>query len=139
MYGSLDISVSGMVAQRIRLQAIAANIANQHVLEDAQGNYAPYLRREVMFAPGDPSARDPVAREMGVHVQRIEQNPNALRARYMPGSPHDTDGDGYVMVPDINPVIERVNALEAARAYEANVVAAEAGKTMMAQALRLLA
>ena len=139
MYGSLDISVSGMIAQRTRMQAIAANIANQNVLEDAQGNYAPYLRREVIFAPGDPSAQDPLAREMGVHVQRIEQNPDALRARYMPGSPHDTDGDGYVMVPDINPIVERVNALEAARAYEANVVAAEAGKTMVVQALRLLA
>lgn len=139
MYGSLDISVSGMVAQRTRMHAIAANIANQGVLEDARGNYAPYLRREVMFAPGDPSARDPASREMGVHVARISQNAGALRLAYMPGNPHDTDGDGYVQVPDINPVLERVNALEAARAYEANVVAAEAGKTMMAQALRLLA
>jgi len=128
-----------MIAQRTRMQTIAANIANQNVLEDSSGRYAPYLRREVMFSAGDPGAGSPQAREMGVHVSEIVQNPNALRAKYMPGSPHDTDGDGYVMVPDINPIVEQVNAMEAARAYEANVVAAEAAKTMMAQALRLLA
>ncbi len=139
MYGALDISVGGMVAQRTRMSVIAANVANQSVLEDAQGNYAPYLRREIVFAPGDPSASSREARELGVHVREIYQNPDALRAKYMPGHPHDTDGDGYVMVPDINPIVEQVNAMEAARAYEANLMAAEATKAMMAQALRLLA
>lgn len=139
MYGSLDISVSGMVAQRTRMSVIAANVAGQDVLENARGEYDPFRRREIVFRPGDPSARSPAAREMGVHVAEIRANPDALRPKYEPGSPYDFDGDGYILVPDINPVLEQVNAMEAARAYEANVMAAEATKGMLAQALRLLA
>ncbi|MEO1007046.1 MAG: flagellar basal body rod protein FlgC [Planctomycetota bacterium] len=138
MYGSLDISTSGMIAQRIRLTASAANVANSHVIEDADGNYAPYLRREVVLAAGDPSSHTRDGRSGGVHVREIYQNESALRARYMPSSPH-ADANGYVMVPDISSVAEQVDALEASRAYEANVAAAEVSKAMVAQALRLIA
>ncbi len=138
MYGSLDISVSGLIAQRTRMQVIAANIANINTLEDAQGNYSPYLRRSVMFAPGDPAAKSPQGREMGVQVEQIKIESEALTRRLMPGHPY-ADKDGYVMVPDINPVVEQLNSMEASRAYEANIAAAEAAKAMMSQALRLLA
>ncbi|MBX3365561.1 MAG: flagellar basal body rod protein FlgC [Phycisphaeraceae bacterium] len=139
MYGTLDISTSGMIAQRIRLEVISANIANRDALLNPAGEFDPYRRREVMFAPGNPSATSPAARSMGVHVADIHINHDALRPKWEPGSPFDTDGDGYIMVPDIDPVTEQVNAMEALRAYEANVAAAQATKTMMAQALRLLA
>jgi flagellar basal-body rod protein FlgC len=138
MYGTLDISVSGMIAQRTRQAVATANLANINVLEDAQGNYAPYLRRHAMFATGDPSASSPDARALGVHISAIDIDASALRSKYDPSSPH-ADEAGYVMVPDISPVIEQMNAMEAARAYEANLAAAEATKTMMAQALRLVA
>lgn len=138
MYGALDISTGGMIAQRTRLTVAAANIANKDVLLDADGNYAPYLRRHVMFAPGDPSARTREGQALGVHVQAIDIDPNALRAKYDPTNPF-ADQAGYIQVPDINPVVEQMNAMEAARAYEANLAAAEATKTMMAQALRLVA
>ena len=138
MYGALDISTSGLIAQRTRLAAISANMANINTLQDAKGNYNPYRRREVFFAPGDPAAKGPEGRVMGVHVARIGINQEALRAKWDPASPF-ADKDGMVMVPDINPAVEQINALEASRAYEANIVAAEATKTMMAQALRLLA
>lgn len=139
MYGSLDISTSGMVAQRVRLSAISANLANQNTLENARGEYDPYRRREVMFAPGNPDAISPAGRTLGVRVERIEINQDALRTKYAPGSPYDTDGDGYIQVPDIDPTLEQINAMEAVRAYEANAMAADATKSMMAQALRLLA
>jgi flagellar basal-body rod protein FlgC len=137
MYGTLDISVSGMIAQRTRMNVIQANIANANALEDADGNYAPYLRRAAMFAPGDPGATSEKGRAMGVHVADIEVNPNALVKRYEPGHPY-ADKDGNLFVPDINPVMEQINAMEASRAYEANVVAAETTKAMMNAALRLL-
>jgi len=139
MYGGLDISTSGMIAQRTRLATIASNIAHRDTLVDAAGNYDPYRRREVMFAPGDPSATSERGRAMGVHVQDIHVNEDALVPKFSPGHPFDDDGDGYIMVPDISPVVEQVNAMEAIRAYEANVAAAEATKSMTAQALRLLA
>jgi flagellar basal-body rod protein FlgC len=138
VYGALDISTSGLIAQRTRLASISANMANINTLQDAKGDYNPYRRREVFFAPGDPAAKSQDGRGLGVHVARIGINQEALRAKWDPTSPF-ADKDGMVMVPDINPAVEQINALEASRAYEANIVAAEATKTMMAQALRLLA
>jgi flagellar basal-body rod protein FlgC len=138
VFGSLDISTSGMVAQRVRLTAASANIAGSSVVEDQFGNYAPYLRREVVLSAGDPSSSSRDGRELGVHVREVYQNPDALRARYMPSSRH-ADENGYVMGPDISSVAEQVDAMEASRAYEANVAAAEVSKAMLAQALRLIA
>ena len=138
MYGALDISTSGMVAQRTRMATIAANIANAGTILDSKGNAEPFLRRHIHFAPGDPSASSRSGRQMGVHVKEIEADPTAIRLSYRPGNPYANE-DGYVRVPDISPQLEQINALTASRAYEANVAAAETTKTMLAQALRLLA
>ena len=138
MWGGLDIPTSGMVAQRVRLEAIASNIANKDAILDSGGRYSPYLRRAAEFAPGDPSAQSEAGQELGVHVASVWIDRDALRPQYDPGSPY-ADASGFVMVPDIDPIVEQVNAMEAARAYEANVVAAESIKATMAQALRLLA
>lgn len=137
MYGALDISTSGMVAQRTRMTVIAANLANMNSLENDYGEYDPYLRKAAMFAPGDPSSSSGDARSMGVHVTSIEVGENPLREKYMPDSKH-ADARGYVMAPNIDSTTEWVNAMQASRAYEANVAAAETTKTMMAQVLRLL-
>ncbi len=138
MYGSLDISTSGMIAQRIRMGAIAANIANSETILDSSGNLNPFRKRLVHFSSGNPSAMSRSGRAMGVHVAEIEADADAIRPRYIPGSPY-ADEQGYVPYPDINPSLEQINAMQAARSYEANVVAAETSKQMMAQALRLLA
>jgi flagellar basal-body rod protein FlgC len=138
MYGLLDISVSGMIAQRTRLDTIAANLANVNTFEDAQGNFAPYRRREAMFAPGDPTARSPAGRSLGVHVSEIHVDQSPLNRRHDPTN-RWADKDGYVLAPNVNTVVEQINAVEASRAYEANVAAAEATKSMTAQALRLIA
>jgi flagellar basal-body rod protein FlgC len=142
VYGSLDISTSGMVAQRVRLASIAANIANKDAILDENGEANPYRRRHVMFEPGDPSAASADGRALGVHVSEIVSDEDAIRWQWDPDHPFaEKSGprQGYLAVPDIDPVVEQVNAMEASRAYEANVVAAEATKTMLAQALRLLA
>lgn len=138
MYGALNISTSGMIAQRTRMAVISSNIANAQTILDSQGNLNPYKKRLVYFSPGDPTAGDAVGRSMGVHVSAISKDENAVKPRWEPGSPY-ADEDGYVPYPDINPQLEQVNAMTASRAYEANVVAAETTKTMMAQALRLIA
>lgn len=142
MYGALDISTSGMVAQRMRLTSISGNIANRATMIQSDGEVNPYRRRMVHFAPGDPSAKTPEGRRLGVHVASVEVDSSELAIAWDPTSPYaykDGPKKGYVPQSDINPVVEQINALEASRAYEANVVAAEATKSMMAQALRLLA
>ena len=138
MYGALDISTSGMIAQRTRMAVVASNIANANSIENDQGEYEPYLRRAAMFSAGDPSSGSSNGRSMGVHIAEIHVDEQALEPRYMPGHKF-ADEKGYVMVPSIDPTAEMVNGMTAARAYEANVTAAETTKNMMSQALRLLA
>ena len=137
MYGALDISTSGLIAQRTRLESITANIVNKDTITDASGRNNPYQRRVVFFSPGDPTATTPEGKALGVHVSSIEEEPG-FEARYEPSNPY-ADDKGYVKYPAINPAYEQINAYEAQRAYEANIVSAEATKTMMAQALRLIA
>ncbi len=143
MYGTLDISVSGMIAQRTRMDTIAANLANSGATADANGNANPYRRRIAIFQPGDPHAASPAGRGLGVHVAAIEFDRGEFRKEWDPTHPQarqqGQEDAGYVYYPNVDPVTENVNAIDAIRAYEANVAAAEATKTMAAQALRLLA
>jgi flagellar basal-body rod protein FlgC len=134
MYGALDISTSGLIAQRTRLNIIAANIANQNAILNADGEYDPYRRRFAVFAPGDPARGS----DEGVHVASIEIDRGPLRPVLQPGSPY-ADADGYVRYPNVDPVIEQMNAMEAQRAYEANITAIEATKSMFSVALQILA
>lgn len=144
MFGALDISTSGMVAQRTRLEVVSANIANQGTLLDAQGRLSPYQRRFAVLAPGNPGdapgARPGDAPGVRVVDIAVDQSPPRLR-EYNPDSPvafKDGPFKGYVAETNINSTIEQINAMEAVRAYEANVMAAEATKQMIAATLRLL-
>lgn len=134
MYGALDISTSALVAQRTRLNVIAANIANQKTVLNENDEYAPYRRRYVVLGQGDPAH----GQTEGVHVASIEIDDSPLNRRYEPGSPF-ADAEGYVLYPNVNPVIETMDAMLAVRAYEANITAIEATKSMMSVALRLIA
>ena len=134
MFGSLDISTSALVAQRTRMEVISANMANRFTTMDAQGNYAPFRRRLAIFSTGDPSN----GRPEGVHVQEIAHDPSPFRKVYEPGHKF-ADKEGYVEYPNIDPAIEMINGLEATRAYEANITAIEASKSMLQSSLRILA
>ena len=134
MFGALDTSTSALVAQRTRLNVIASNLANANSIYDADGNYAPFRRRIAVFAPGDPDRGS----QQGVHVAEIMLDEAPFKRVHEPGNPH-ADAGGYVNYPNIDPVMEQISALEASRAYEANVTAAEATKAMMQASLRLLA
>ena len=134
MYGLLDIATSGLTAHRTRLEVASVNIANAESILGPNGEYAPFRARMALLAPGDPAGGG----EMGVHVVAIEMQNNALRPRHQPWHPY-ADASGYVYYPDVDLATETVNSMEATRAYEANVMAAEAAKAMLASALRLLA
>src|SRR6188508_1232842 len=130
MYGSLDIAVSGMVAQRVRAEVITANLANKDAVLDSKSQVNPFRRRITMFAPGDPTAATPEGRKMGVHVADVGLDQTPFTRVYEPGSPY-ADKDGYVPGTNINPVVEQTDFMEASRAYEACAVAAETTKNMM--------
>ncbi|MCA9293657.1 MAG: flagellar basal body rod protein FlgC [Phycisphaerales bacterium] len=135
---SLDVSVSGMIAQRTRMEVAIANLANQSTIQDEHGNNVPYKRRFALLASGDPSGTTNESRMHGVHVAAIETEDAPPIMRYEPGSPFANE-EGYVAYPNIDPMTETINAMDAQRAYEANLAAAEATKAMVAQSLRILA
>ena len=119
---------------RTRLEAVSANILNANSILDAKGNYAPYRRRVVSLAPGDPASGS----SDGVHVSGIQLDQSPFRRVYDPGHPN-ADKEGYVKYPNVYPEVEMINAVEISRAYEANIAAAEATKSMFQSSLRLLA
>ena len=133
MFEALDISVSGLVSQRERMTTISGNLANFQTILDDQGAYAPYQRRIPILAAGDPASGSP----LGVHVAEIALDEGDLIQRYEPDNPY-ADEAGYVGYPNINVTTELMNAMEAARAYEANITASEATKSMYSIALELL-
>ena len=137
MIRALDISSSALVAQRTRLNVIAGNIANAFTTTQEDGTIQPYRRRCVSFAPG------PVSGEgAGVHVAEIYEDPSEFQWRYAPGDPcacKDGPHKGYVQYPNVNITMEYVDAMEASRAYEANVAVMNVTKTMVHQAIQLFA
>lgn len=147
MFGSLDISTSGLVAQRTRMTAIADNIANQNTLLAPDGTYSPFQARAVLFAQGD-SARGSsdgvTARVVKLDAFRwadptnpAEQiPPHVFEAAKKAGMVNE---EGLVKVPEINQVGQFTDAMEALRSYEANITVADATKRMIDGALQLLA
>lgn len=134
MFDSLDTSASGLMAQRTRLDTIAGNIANINTTRGPNGEKTPFRRRMVMLAAGQ--AGD--AGKAGVHVSEIQQDPSPYLQKYEPGSPDADPATGMVKYPNIDMTIEYVNALEASRAYEANVTMMETTKAIINSSLRLL-
>ena len=139
MFGTLDISTSALVAYRTRLDVIAGNIAMKDVTRDADGNSMPYRRRIDLFASGDPSRGDGAP---GVHVAKIVLDQSPFGLRWDPShvdAIKEGEQKGYVRTSNVDPHTEMVNAMTAARAYEANVTVAEMAKRMAATTLSLVA
>lgn len=155
LFGAIDISASGLTAQRLRLDLIANNIANVNTSRTEQttpgGNPIPYRRQVAVFVPRPPETSfaqtfDQVLKGgngNGVQVQEVLEDPAPFRLEYNPESPDaaQTEEDGipvgYVRMPNVNIVTEMVDMISASRAYEANVTALNASKSMMSKALEI--
>ena len=111
---AFEIGSTGLVAQSIRLNTTASNIANVETLEGPDGR--PYRGRQVVFRTtpiqGTPGA--------GVEVANIVENDAPLRKEYKPGHPR-ADAQGYIEMPNVNPVEEMVNMISASRSYQMNM------------------
>jgi flagellar basal-body rod protein FlgC len=141
MLRSLDVSLSGLLAQRERMNTIAGNIANAQTTRSADGERVPFARRFVTFRPAaDESAANGGDAGGGVGVEHeVHVDRNAPpRLVHLPGHP-DADENGNVAFPAIDLMTEFVNAVEASRAYEANLAAMEMTKEMLGRTSRILA
>jgi flagellar basal-body rod protein FlgC len=140
MFPSLDISTSALAAERTRMDAIAGNMANVSTTRNEQGQPVPYQPKFVIFTT-DNSIPNPDGAQ-GVRVQSVETAQVEPRYKYQPGHPDaikQGPHQGYVAYPNVDMTMEMVDALEASRAYEANVGVLEMSKSMIQQALRIVA
>ncbi|PHQ65137.1 MAG: flagellar basal body rod protein FlgC [Sulfurimonas sp.] len=157
---SFDISGYGLSAQRVRVNTISQNIANAQTTRTEEGG--PYRRKQVVFKAIDfneqfnkaigrmtNSAKyeDPLNEGefgkrvnpaiMSVIVDKISRDDSEPKMKFDPSHP-DADANGYVAYPNINPVIEMADLVEATRSYQANVAAFESSKDMANSAISLL-
>ncbi|ECX3640167.1 TPA: flagellar basal body rod protein FlgC [Campylobacter coli] len=155
-----DISGYGLSAQRFRMNVISSNIANVNTTRTAEGG--PYRRREVIFKatdfdkllneqinkdnnflkyenplndPSSPEEAKPAIQS--VVVDKVVRDDKDFRMKYDPSHP-DANAQGYVAYPNVNPVIEMADLIEATRAYQANVSAFTSAKTIAQSAIDLL-
>lgn len=136
---TLQISSSGLSAQRLRMNLVSSNLANVNTTRTEEGG--PYKRKDAVFAavPNPDNFKDMLhARLKGtiseVSVNEIVADSRPPIRKYMPEHP-DSDKTGYVSMPNINVVEEMVNMISASRSYEANATAIKTTKTMVQSAL----
>ena len=138
MLNALDVSTSALVAQRTRLDAISSNIANLSTTHNEAGQAAPYQPRFTIFQTDDSiGAGAPGVKVSSVEISNVEPN-----YKYQPGHPDaikDGDRKGYVAYPNIDMTTEFVDAIEASRAYEANVGVIEVSKNLLQNTLKIVA
>lgn len=126
------ISSAGMKAQGTRLRVISENIANADSLPRAPGQQ-PYRRKLVTF-------KNELDRRSGldiVHVDRIRPDTSEFEKKFEPNHPA-ADADGYVLVPNVNSLIEMSDMREAERSYEANLTVIKSTKTMLNDTIDIL-
>lgn len=120
----VSTAASGMHSQRVRMNAIANNIANLNTTRGPDGEFAPFLRKEVLFKTREINPDKPD--EQGVDVHSILPGNDPLREIYDPTHP-ESDSRGMRKVPRMPLPLEMANMIEAARAYEANLKAMKVG------------
>ena len=147
MFDALNVSATGLTAERLRMDVTAENLANAQTTRGADGQ--PYRRKEVVLsevqsggfgaqlakAVGAGSASG--SQTGGVEVAGITQDQTPGKLVYDPGHP-DADAKGYVRMPNVDTVAEMVDLISASRAYEANVTAMNSAKQMFSKTLDLL-
>ncbi len=141
LFSSLDVSASGMAAQRTRAELLVENLANAETTRTPEGG--PYHRKDVVFesdsSMGSFSSAFHSALDdnvTGVRVSETVVDNSEPDRRYMPGHP-DADKEGYVAYPKINPAEDMVDLLGASRSYGANVAAISAVKDMIQKSIDL--
>lgn len=129
---AVQVSASGLRAQSLRMRVIAENLANQDSVATQAGG-DPYRRRVASF-------RAEVDRTTGatqVKVERVGTDRSAFQRVYQPGSPA-ADGQGYVLTPNVNGLVEAADMKAAQRSYEANLNAIDAAKSLTMRTIDLL-
>jgi len=139
LFSSLQVSSSGMSAQRTRAELLVENMANSETTRTPEGG--PYRRKDVVFSTD--SQVSPFSAVFqneigtGVAVADVIQDAGPPERRYMPGHP-DADATGYVAFPKMNPAEDMVDLLSASRSYQANIAAISSVKDMITRSIDIM-
>ena len=147
LFNGLNISASGLTANRMRMDVVSSNIANANTTRAQQvnGEWVPYRRKSVELTQSGNSpfanhlqtaVQKESAKVSGVTVTRIRDDQTPFNLSYDPANP-DADENGYVQLPNVDPIKEMVDLMSATRSYEANVTALNASKNMFMKALEI--
>lgn len=128
-FNILNIAATGLSAQRIRINVISSNLANANTTKTETGE--PYRRKDIVF-------KELLEGEYrgGVRVEKVVEDQKPFVLKYEPGHP-DANEEGYVQYPNVNPIEEMVNMIEASRSYEANVTVLNTAKQLAMRALEI--
>jgi flagellar basal-body rod protein FlgC len=135
---AIGISATGLEAESRRMEVIANNVANAQTTHGEDGKV--FQRKEVIFAARLSNAIGAGGVEkklQGVELQKIVVDERPPKIVYRPGHP-DADENGFVTMPNVNPLEEMVDMMSASRSYEANLAAVRMSKNMASQALEIL-
>ena len=132
LYKTLDISASGMRAQGTRLRVISENIANANSTGQTPGA-EPYRRKMVTFT----NELDRALEAELVKVKDVGVDKSEFNRRYNPGHPA-ADAEGYVLMPNVNSLLEMSDMREAQRSYEANLRVIQSSRAMLEQTIAIL-
>ncbi len=138
---NLNVSASGLTAERLRLDMISENIANANTTRTAAGT--PYRRKVPVFQSKASNDFQQIFAELkgrplgsGVEVVAIEDDMSEFKKEYNPSHP-DADENGFLLLPNVDIVSEMINMISASRAYEANTTAIKSTKAMALAALEI--
>ena len=142
IFSSIDISATGMTAERTRMEIISKNIANANVNRTSSGE--PYRRQMVVFKQNENTPfstyLSKFAKERlnakGVKISKIVEDMTPFKQIYEPGHP-DADSNGYIQMPNVDITTEMVDMISAARAYEANMSSIDTSQNMALKALEI--
>ncbi|AWZ48192.1 flagellar basal body rod protein FlgC [Clostridiaceae bacterium 14S0207] len=138
-FNTLRISASGLAAERLRMDTIASNFVNADTTRGKDGK--PYVRKIAVFQENlqkvlNPKTGKTEDKLLGVKSVGVEEDPSPLRVVYDPTHP-DADANGYVKKPNVNVLNEMADLIASARAYEANITAINAEKSMLMKSLEI--
>ncbi|MDY0396358.1 flagellar basal body rod protein FlgC [Virgibacillus halophilus] len=144
IFNSFNAASSALTAQRLRMDVISSNIANAETTraeKNADGTFEPYRRKMVQLQADKPVfskfLQDASANQAsGVKVSSITKDDEPFKMVYNPSHP-DADANGYVEMPNVDPLKEMVDLMSATRSYEANVTSLNATKAMLMKALEI--
>ncbi|MDD2851645.1 MAG: flagellar basal body rod protein FlgC [Desulfuromonadaceae bacterium] len=140
-FSSMNVSSSALSAERTRMNLISSNLANASSTRTPEGG--PYKRKDAVFSATplegsfNRAFNDATAQQVRqVEITRIVEDQSPPRLQYDPGHP-DANEQGYVAMPNVNVVEEMADMITATRAYEANVTAVQAAKSMALKTLEI--